>query len=630
MADINEGCLLAVFLILLEEGHHHPVHLPHSATRSFQGTRQTSIQTPSPTTAQTTTTMSRKTTKECGSNVPDHPPHPSPISQRTSSKEWASAYERPAHACSALIQHEPRTFCLPTLAYLFSFESLDYATQLGFFSHAYNGYVVFPPLLARLDLCMPSSYLPGTLLMIAKRCDKLDKWTMGHVRALEDRMNEVERWGTALGYGKNRNGTLSAEPKTQSAAVSMLVATQTTSSIVTHSHPTSSIATHLTGSPSAPSTPIYHLRKTSKRKESGTRLPSPTGDYSSAPDTFSPFRYEGLCLRPFRGYPSIYPQDWVYYQVLRTLPPHFPRWLPVRFAPASSSANRTASPTPAPAKGRGTQGLPPPKSAAGKRQTSVSPTPRKRYTVALGGPITALPDEDEFSSNAASLFYSTAANTNANINTHTDLPSTAPLLKRVGTPRSYSRVIGGSFSVSPVGDDDDDKKKEEEGAGEFGEGEETIGKSSGIKLKNANGSLVSTTSNSISPGGPGGGDYKSTATTSPSPSTRRIRAQSAYEYASLLPPQAPTMGTTALLKPKLRSRSSERLSSGTSSIGTGDGMISGGLGGGGTKFVDPLLLRRHQQSQEGLQVKMPMPKPVGKVPIGWLVAFFDGEKGGRT
>ena len=154
----------------------------------------------------------------------------------------------------------------------------------------------------------------------------------------------------------------------------------------------------------------------------------------------------------------------------------------------------------------------------------------------------------------------------------------------------------------------------------------------GIKLKNTNGSVSSTSNNSISPGGPGGGDYKSTATTSPSPSTHRIRAQSAYGYASLLPlqTQTPTKGTTAPLKPKLRARSSERLFPGTSSIGTGDGMISGGLGGGGTKFVDPLLLRRHQQSEEGLQVKMPIPKLVGKVPIGQLVAFFDGEKGGRT
>ena len=193
-------------------------------------------------------------------------------------------------------------------------------------------------------------------------------------------------------------------------------------------------------------------------------------------------------------------------------------------------------------------------------------------------------------------------------------------------------MIGGSFSSSPVGDDDDDKKKGEEGEGEFGEGEETIGKSSGIKFKNTNGSVSSTSNNSKSPGGPGGGDYKSTATTSPPPSTRRIRAQSAYGYASLLPTQTHThtMGTTAPLKPKLRAHAFEQLFSGTSSIGMGDRMISGGLGGGRTKFVDPLLLRRHQQSQEGLQVKMPMPKPVGKVPIRQLVAFFDGEKGGRT
>jgi len=307
-------------------------------------------------------------------------------------------------------------------------------------------------------------------------------------------------------------------------------------------------------------------------------------------------------------------------------PPTQPKFV----SASSASLNRTASPTPAPAtKGRG---LPPPKSAnAAQRQTSVSPTPkagaRKRYTVALGGPITAPPDQDEFSSNAASSFYTTP-NANANTNTNPDPPAAA--LKRVGTPRSFSRVIGGSFSSSPVGDDDEGK---EEGEGELGEGEETIGKSSGIKLRNANGSGTSSTnsnsnSNAISPGGPGGGDYKSTATTSPSPSsTRRIRAQSAYGYASLLLPQAsqtPTMGTTAPLKPKLRSRSTERPSS-TQGGGTGDGMISGG--GGGTKFVDPLLLRRQQQSQEGLQVKMPMPKPVGKVPIGQLVAFFDGEKG---
>ena len=111
--------------------------------------------------------------------------------------------------------------------------------------------------------------------------------------------------------------------------------------------------------------------------------------------------------------------------------------------------------------------------------------------------------------NAASSFYATTANTNANANantnnTHMDRPAA---LKRVGTPWLFSHVIGGSFSFSPMGDDDDDgdnegkDKKKEEGEGEFREGEEPIGKSSGIKLKNTNGSVPSTSnSDSILPG----------------------------------------------------------------------------------------------------------------------------------
>ena len=34
--------------------------------------------------------------------------------------------------------------------------------------------------------------VPGALLMIAKRFEKVEKWTVGHVRAVEDRMNDVE------------------------------------------------------------------------------------------------------------------------------------------------------------------------------------------------------------------------------------------------------------------------------------------------------------------------------------------------------------------------------------------------------------------------------------------------------
>jgi len=36
--------------------------------------------------------------------------------------------------------------------------------------------------------------VPGTLLTIARRFEKLEKWTVGHVRALEERMSDVERW----------------------------------------------------------------------------------------------------------------------------------------------------------------------------------------------------------------------------------------------------------------------------------------------------------------------------------------------------------------------------------------------------------------------------------------------------
>ena len=36
--------------------------------------------------------------------------------------------------------------------------------------------------------------MPGTLLTITTRFEKLEKWTVSHVRALEERMDDVERW----------------------------------------------------------------------------------------------------------------------------------------------------------------------------------------------------------------------------------------------------------------------------------------------------------------------------------------------------------------------------------------------------------------------------------------------------
>ncbi|EDQ99200.1 uncharacterized protein LACBIDRAFT_335261 [Laccaria bicolor S238N-H82] len=593
------------------EDHHHPVHPLHSETRSFQTPQQGSIQTLSPTTAQTTTT-----TEGNGSNLPHRPPHTSPAlaasfkdpptpaqqiilnakarnkdkkTAKGKEKEWpANAQGKltdpafvdlhiPTHPSNASGYPPPR----PSLSKMTP--NLTPSPMCTTDTLSSSPSREAPPLYAQFT-SQGTLDVPGTLLMVAKRFEKLKKWTVGHVG---ERCKEV------------------------SASVSGSVA-----SIVTP--PTSSIVTHLTGSLSGPSMPIHHRRlssttatsppMTSKKRESGTRLPYHAGDYSSPPDTLSPGNSPpssiSSAMRPLSTAISGLPLHTS--SGLGTLPGS-------SYSTTSLSSLASAQHPHQQKDEEHNNDCLPPKSAAGKRQTSVSPTPRKRYTVALGGSITAPPDEDEFSSNAASLFCTTAANTaantNANIHTHTDPPATAPLLRRVGTPRWYSR-------------DDDDDKKEEEGAGEFGEGEETIGKSSGIKLKNANGSLSSTTSNSISPGGPGGGDYKSTATTSPSPSTRRIRAQSAYGYASLLPPQTPlqtpTMGTTAPLKPKLRSRSSERLSSGTSSIGTGDGMISGGLGGGGDQVRGPVVVEEAPAKSRGVTGEDANAKTCGEGP-DWAV-----------
>jgi hypothetical protein len=37
-------------------------------------------------------------------------------------------------------------------------------------------------------------HVPSTLLAIVHRFEKLQKWTIGRFRALEDKMNHVERW----------------------------------------------------------------------------------------------------------------------------------------------------------------------------------------------------------------------------------------------------------------------------------------------------------------------------------------------------------------------------------------------------------------------------------------------------
>ncbi|PPQ84934.1 hypothetical protein CVT25_004447 [Psilocybe cyanescens] len=492
--------------------------------------------------------------------------------------------------------------------------------------------------------------VPGTLLAIAKRFEKLEKWTVGHVRALEDRMNDVEKWlveketqkedmastkepssskqlevthelhgireemtelqgrvgelGREMAELATSPSRLSSGPTTQTTSVSPPLAT--TSSMIVEEHNTGS---------SIPSTP-HHRRISASALEStspplastktpsGTRLPYPQGDYTSPPDAFSPpnsppgsinaarRRSQGLSIS---GLPTTnsgpYSTTSANYSTAsfsstssygRTMSPS-----PMSAHPIASAS--AVSPTPS---GNGnvstgassSSGLPPPKST-GQRQTSVSPTPRKRYTVALGGPIVAPPEE--LSSNAA------------------EQQQQQP--RRVSTPKSSLK----SSSDYDNEDDDDDE--------ENGYGGETIGKSAAAKIATAS---------------KGKGDYKALTSSSPSPmSSRRLRAQSAYGFSSI-PGASGTTAAAALAAPSVaplrtRSKSTERLNTGMGSgqagmsIGTGDGMVSG-LGPGSAKFVDPLVLRK--QSRDSLTKPIAMPKPVGKVPIGQLVAFFDQDK----
>ena len=504
-----------------------------------------------------------------------------------------------------------------------------------------------PPLYAQFN-AQGTLDVPGTLLAIAKRFEKLEKWTVGHVRALEDRMNDVEKWlvdkekekeeaasmkeetkevplqelkemreevlelqgrvgelGREMAKLATAPSNLSSGPKSQVTSVS--ISPQTISSVILQQS---------TGTTS-PSTP-HHPRLSSTtavestsppmastKTPSGTRLPYPQGDYTSPPDTFSPTNSPPGSINaavrarpipipglPISGSPST---------------PGLPSSTPglnssTSYSSVSSVSSissfggralspRTVNTSPSTTGNGSGTGLPPPKSVA-QRQTSISPTPRKRYTVALGGPIVA---PDELSSNAAE-----------------------PPPRRVGTPKSFAKPqssIDSTFfssTSSSRGDMDGDDHAEYVDLG----AEETIGKSAAARFITG-----------------GMGDYK-VATPSPPMSNRRLRAQSAYGLSNILGSDTMAssgstgsssgMPSVAPLKPKLRSKSSERLNL-VGGGGTGDGMVS--ALGGGAKFVDPLILRK--QSRDSFKA-IAMPKPIGKVPIGQLVAFFDGDKNNKS
>ena len=285
--------------------------------------------------------------------------------------------------------------------------------------------------------------VPGTLLVIARRFEKLEKWTVGHVRALEDRMGDVERWlvdkesekegeggegtlrvnessslegtvnqmrdelmemqgrigelGREMAKYATSPGILSTMPSRVSAqAVS--TAPQTNSSFAIHAQTSSSITVHSHSLP--PNTPPSVSRISSysdlRRRDSvsppfippsairaeqpRSRLPYPSGDYASPPGSVT---VAHGALSPPRSPPTSSSAS----ASPAGLDAVLSRPTSVAGLPAPTPPPPASAPAGLPPSQMGGTLVAPPHPPARARSSSISPTPRKRYTVALGEPI---------------------------------------------------------------------------------------------------------------------------------------------------------------------------------------------------------------------------------------------------
>lgn len=465
-----------------------------------------------------------------------------------------------------------------------------------------------PPLYAQFN-GQGTLDLPGTLLVIAKRFEKLEKWTVGHVRALEERMSDVERWLvdkekekeslSTLDLSEGKEGgkahateelremrdeiaelqgrvgelgremakmataplNLSSGPSRSPAIVSAALTPQTSSSADVVSAPAQLTSPNTpkssTTSRTAPSStarestspPLVSSGQSSARGYS--RLPYPSGDYATPPDS-------GLLDRGAFASPTNSP------------PSSLSSTQPLNIPGLPSTTNISSSPS---SYGSLSSGLPrtissmspssdlPPPTRPADRPTSVSPTPRKRYTVALGGPI---------------------------------------------MDRNKTRPQSSTVSSSPVSTNDDDDESEDD----FND--ETIGKS---------------TARLVNPYSPPASSSPSNPQTRVSPADRRLRTQSAYispSPSTLSSEVASPSPSPATSFTRFRSRSTDRFGLGINKGQANGQTETGGVFSGG-KFVDPLVLRKQEKEGLGGKGKFTTGGGIKKVPVGQLVAFFDGD-----
>lgn len=567
--------------------------------------------------------------------------------------------------------------------------------------------------------------IPGTVLTIAKRFEKLEKWTVGHVRALEERMSDVERWlvdkerdreqkekpltaPTTVDPNMNdirdeiselqgRVGELGREMAKLATAPNNLSSGPSGHSSVADSSPptTSTVATAYHHTPSTSMTtslPAHsRLNSTTARdstsppmaantaggtstRGSGTKLPYPTGDYTSPNTSFSPpssppasgnSKTRGMS---FSALPSSSISSNVNTSSANLnsiqhsvspdssnpnlnlgLNPGSPRTSSTNLSTkGGTSPNNLNAPSPSSSKGQQQQ----------KRQSSVSPTPRKRYTVALGEPLRSQsPPVQDHGLDATPLNNKRGIQPipfgKGPISIGTAMFSGSSSAGVDGG--SGDGLLGSAFEDVVEGDLFQDEKR----------ATSRLVNSGTYSLQNGNNDnsdpfLFPVSNKPLSQSQPIQTLPMTTTTTNPNSrlSRSRPRPQSTYTYGSSStlmsslssfehhsshhtlnpPPQA----SIQPLKPRTRSKSTDQRFgsldslnsstsvssiSSTSSYGGGSNNESGT---GSGRFVDPLLLRKEnaakarEKDQKGSGAGV---RGRGKVAVGQLVAFFDEKKG---
>ncbi|EJD51803.1 hypothetical protein AURDEDRAFT_98436 [Auricularia subglabra TFB-10046 SS5] len=426
----------------------------------------------------------------------------------------------------------------------------------------------------------------STLMTIARRFEKLERWTVGHVRALEERMNDVEKW--LVDKEKERDTVKAPQPDPSTMFQQATVAKDV--------EDMKDELSELKGRITEIGREMVTIRRDASRQQAApspapapvpaqappARVTSPSISPALVGSTFSSGSISSQTSRS--RYPAgDYRSSSSSVMSPPTSPPaRTPHALPSPSGPLLAQTLRTPSPLP-PLSERAASptaitpttpqpsNLPAPPS---QRPPSVSP-PRKRYTVALGGgPISQQREKME------TAYFSSA-----------------------------------SLSDEPASQGESDAQKDEEEEEEEGGAkltrQATIGSTpialSRLSLSPPSRPHPDPISTSPSPMGRSRPRPQSAVFGgSPSPGNSRIRAQSTYGAGSA----AQSAG------PHSRSKSIDRYGLGL------DAPLTAGAGTG--KFVDPLLQRRKEAAV--VSPKPVLPQGRGKIPIGQLVAFFDGDK----